>query len=347
MENRVRRVTLHDVAKAAGVSVSAVSRTFTPGASIAEQTRSKVLSAANRLGYRPNVIARGLISNRTDLVALVVGTIASPYDPLLVDALARELSRIQKRIILLPVDSQTPITDAMEIALDYRVSGAVVAAGTMTGDMSQRFADLGVPVVLAGRIADGRMMDCVCADNLAGGRQAADLLVRTGHRRVAYLGRTRRAFSDQERFQGLAQGLAAHGLEAFAEYRIDERAQDIDATMELLTGAERPDALFCVNDALALQVLEGCRLLGIRVPEDMAVIGYDNIPQARWPSFRLTTIAYPVAETVAEILRLLSQRIEDIGRPRAVTRIPAKLIVRDSTRRLPSAGAAAYSSPSR
>ena len=330
----MKRVTLRDVAEAAGVSISAVSRTFTPGGSIAEQTRARVVAAAEQLGYRPNAIARGLISNRTDLVALITGTIASPYDPLFVDDLTRGLARTDKRLILLPVDSETTVSDAMEVALDYRVSGAIVAAGTMTSETSRRFADLGVPVVLAGRLADGEMIDCVCSDNLSGGRQAADLLVRTGHRRIAYLGRTRHAYSDNERYQGLIHGLAHHDLKPFAEYRIEERVQDFDATMGILAGEPKPDAIFCVNDALAMQVLEACRLLGIRVPEDLAVIGYDDIPQARWPSFRLTTIAYPVPETVAEILSLLTRRIDEQARPRAVSRIPARLIVRETTRRL-------------
>ncbi|MGF1626318.1 MAG: LacI family DNA-binding transcriptional regulator [Alphaproteobacteria bacterium] len=330
----MKRVTLRDVAQAAGVSASAVSRTFTPGASIAAQTRDRVLAAAKSLGYRPNAIARGLISNRTDLVALVTGTIASPYDPLLVDALARGLARIDKRIMLLPVDGATTVADAMEIALDYRVSGAMVAAGTMTAETSRRFASLGVPLVLAGRIGEGELVDCVCSDNLAGGRSAASLLARTGHRRIAYLGRTRNTFSDQERFQGLVEGLARHGLTLHAERRIEEAAEDLSATMAILGGDSPPDALFCVNDALAMQALEASRLLGIRVPEDLAVIGYDDIPQARWPSFRLTTIAYPVPVTVAAILERLAARIADPTRPRSVTRIPAELVVRDTTRRL-------------
>lgn len=334
----MRRVTIKDVARAAGVSASAVSRVFTEGASASVRTREKVMAAADQLGYRPSLLARGLVRNRTNLVTLVMGRMTDPFDARFMDCLAEALARRGARLMLSPAAvgaaaGDDPDGAGILQALDYQSDAVVVSAGTMSLAHSERCVRAGLPVILAGRVLQTPGVDCVLADNRDGGRQAGELLLRTGCTRLAFLGQGGATFADRERLEGFAAAAAAAGRE-IADRAVDGRgdAEALSAATELLSRSPRPDGIFCSNDSIAMAALEAADALGLAVPGSVAIVGFNNVPSAARPSFGLTTLDYPVERVVDQILELLDLRLQDPQRPSEVRRIPTRLVVRGSTR---------------
>ncbi|WP_299618953.1 LacI family DNA-binding transcriptional regulator [Pelagibius sp.] len=325
------RVTIKDVAREAGVSASAVSRVFTEGGSASSQTREKVMAAAERLGYRPSLLARGLVRNRTNLITLVTGRMNDPFDALFLDQFSESLAERGTHLLLA---SAGPSGEAGLLqALDYQSDAVVVSAGTMSLEHSELCVRAGLPIILAGRVMAVPGVDCVLADNSDGGRQAAELLRRVGCRRLAYLGRGGATFSDGERWQGYKSAAAAAGLTVtnqIIEGRDDTAAAQGAAA--LLSRDLRPDGVFCSNDSIAIAALETARALGLKVPDELSIVGFNNIPTAARRSFRLTTLNYPVKRVVQGILALLDSRLDDPRRADEVRRIPTQLVVRGTTR---------------
>lgn len=329
----MRRVTIKDVAREAGVSASAVSRVFTEGASASPKTREKVLAAADLLGYRPSLLARGLVRNRTNLITLVMGRMTDPFDARFMDCLAESLAARGTRLMLSPAAVGAPGEEGMLQALDYQSDAVVVSAGTMSLAHSERCVRAGLPVILAGRVLETPGVDCVLADNHDGGRQAAQLLLRTGCRQLAFLGQGGATFSDRERRNGFqaAARAAGHSIVQQSVTGRDDAAAFAAATT-LLSRTPRPDGIFCSNDRIAIAALEAGRALGLGVPGDLALIGFNNLPDSARRSFQLTTLDYPVNAVVAQIIELLDLRLEQPRRPSEIRRVPTHLVVRASTR---------------
>jgi DNA-binding LacI/PurR family transcriptional regulator len=328
----MKRTTIKDVAKAAGVSVSVVSRTFSEG-SVAAETRERVREAARALGYRPSQVARGLVSSRTNTVTLVTGRMTDPFDAAFVEHLAESLAERAIRLVVAPASRQTGEAGGIWQALDDRSDAVIIAAGTMSLEMSSACVRAGLPVILAGRLIHAPGIEGVAAENAEGGRQAADLFLRTGCRRPAFYGLSRPTFSDRERGEGFRAACAAAGVEAaLVRAGTPQDEGTYEGAMRLLSARPAPDAVFCATDRLAFGVLEAARALGLRVPEDVSVIGFNNIPATARRFYRLTTVDYPVRRVVDEILAMLDRRLAEPGAPLASRRIPVELVVRGTTR---------------
>jgi DNA-binding LacI/PurR family transcriptional regulator len=330
----MERITIKDVAKAAGVSPSAVSRVFTDGASASADTRTKVLAAADRLGYRPSLLARGLVGNRTRLVTLVAGDLANPFDTVFLDQLAAALAAQDMRLLLVSASGGSQ-EDALLQALDYRSDAVIVAAGTMTLAHSELCVRAGLPVILSGRVIEARGVDCVLADNIGGGQRAAVLLVRTGCARLAFLGLGAPTFAGRERGEGFAEAARWQGAEVvFHGLESGHHEAAFAAVTQMLSSANPPDGIFCSNDSIAFAAIEAARALHVRIPEDVSIIGFNDVVMAGWRSFDLTTLAYPVADLVDAVIGLLGSRLAELSRADIVTRIPVRLVPRNTTRRI-------------
>lgn len=230
--------------------------------------------------------------------------------------------------MVLKVGGADQIGAALDMAEDYSASAVIVAAGTMSDALSRRFEEVDVPLILAGRaVPSGRALSVV-SDNVAGAAGLTRHVLLGGARRIAYVGRVQRVFCDTERVAGVRQALAQAGENLFAEWRVQETSAAGAQLRDLLASEPRPDALVCFNDRLALAALEAARRLGIAVPDALRVTGYDDIPEAGWDSFRLTTVAQRVGSLIAPIERVLS------GDPRptqgGIVRVPAPLVIRDT-----------------
>lgn len=328
----MKRATIKDVARHAGVSVSAVSRAFS-GGSVKASKKTRILRVAEELGYRPSAAARSLVRQQSHAVTLVTGPMHDSFDSRFLECLAEALADSGRRLIVAPASKQNETSGGVYQAIDDRSDAVVISAGTMPLEASQACVRVGLPVILTGRELDEQQVDSVVAANADGARQAADLFARTGCRTPVYFGSDRESFSDRERFAGFSSVLAERGIRARA-LRTEGRDEDsiYEAASRMLGSPDRPDAVFCATDRLAFGVIDAARALRLTIPEEVSVIGFNNVPAAARRTYQLTTLDYPVTQIVAEIMSTLELRITDPELPPIRKRIPVGLIVRATTR---------------
>ncbi|HRW15134.1 LacI family DNA-binding transcriptional regulator [Amaricoccus sp.] len=330
------KVTSQDVAKLAGVSQSAVSRVFTPGASASKRTVEKVRRAAAELGYRPNVLARSLITGRSRIIGLVVAYLENQFYPEAVERLSVALQEKGYHVLVfMAAPTVGDIDGVMQEILDYQVDGIVLASVSMSSSLASQCHSFGIPVVLFNRDQDDDRLSSVTTNNFAGGRALAEHLASIGRSRIAYLAGFEEASTQRDREAGFREGLAAAGQDLFARGVGNfEHAATRDATRRMFDRAEHPDAVFACNDHMAFATMDVLRFeLGLSVPGDVAVVGFDDVPLAAWPAYDLTTFRQRVNRMVAETVTTLIDRIEGGERTARRIRIDGMLVERGSTRR--------------
>ena len=330
-----RRVTSQDVARRAGVSQSAVSRVFTPGASFSEKTAAKVRKAANELGYRPNVLARSLITGRSRIVGLVVAYLENYFYP---DALERLSNALQAEgyhvLVFFAQQTAGDIEDILQEIVDYQVDAIIVASVALSSQLATRCRAAGIPVVLFNRSQDGPRLPTVTSDNFSGGREIAGLLAAGGHRRIGYIAGWEGASTQRDREAGFLSGLRDAGIESCAREVGDYHYGRAQAAARRMFGRpDRPDAVFVANDHMAFAAMDVLRFeLDLRIPDDVSVVGFDDVPPAAWPAYDLTTVRQEASAMVVETVRLLLANIADPGTPPRSVCLPARLITRGSAR---------------
>ena len=310
-----RRATLKEVAELAGVSTSAVSRTLTPGASVSPATRAKVLAATRSLGYRPNALARSLMTRRTELIGLVANNFDNPVFMEIFDLFTRRLQLRGRRPLLANLSGRASTESALDMLLQYSVDGVIVASSTLPQQFVVACAEAHLPVVhVFGRPGRGNLpIHVVSPDNLQGGRLAGDLLRARAYRKVAFLGGPQTATSTQDRLLGLTDSLAAGKLEPRTIVYADSYTHEAGLTLmrQLLRQGDM-DAIFCGDDNLALGAIDACHEAGVDVPGDVGVIGFNDMAIAAWGSYDLTTIRQPTAEIITAAVDLV---LDIIDRP--------------------------------
>ena len=330
------KVTSLKVAALAGVSQSAVSRVFTPGSSVSPKTAEKVRAAAALLGYRPNVLARSLKSGKSRIIGLVVAYLENYFYPEMVERLSTELQKVGYHVLIfLAPQTSVNVDQVIREIMDYQVDGIVMASVSMSSDLAARCAVTGIPVVLFNRAHEDKNLSSVTSDNYAGGKALADYLCALGHQRIAYVAGFAAASTQIDREAGFRAGLAAAGQQLFAraEGNFDYRTAQA-AARELFATSKRPDAVFVANDHMAFAVMDVLRFeLGLRVPLDVSVVGFDDVPPAAWPAYCLTTVRQNVEQMVTETVQMLVTQItEGTGISNRVV-LDAALIIRSSTRK--------------
>jgi DNA-binding LacI/PurR family transcriptional regulator len=330
------RVTSAQVAALAGVSQSAVSRVFTPGASVSRKTADKVRAAAEALGYRPNVLARAMITGRSRMIGLVVAYLENQFYPLAIEHLSRALqARGYHILIFLAGNDAGRTAEVVQELLDYQVDGIVFASVAITNDITTRCESAGIPVVLFNRGQEGEAHTEVTSDNLSGGREAARFLAAGGHRRIAHIAGWQGSSTGRDRAEGFREGLAEAGQEPLAVIDgLYDRAAAAAAARALMDRPDPPDAIFVGNDHMAFGVLDALRFeRGLRVPGDVSVVGFDDVPLAAWAAYDLTTVRQPVEAMVEATVDVLVRQIEEDTREPVRLRLPAPLVLRGSARR--------------
>ena len=300
----------HDVAKLAGVSRSAVSRAYTPGAYVSAATREKVRAAAQMLGYSPNAIARSLSQRRSGLIGLVAADLHHPFLAQLTQQLALNIQARGYGVLFLVAgpEGQDPLVPKM---LSYQVDGVVISVSTLDSQLASALQQAERPVVLAHEIVETPGLSAVTGDSQAGGAAAAELLYDAGRRRIAYVAGRPDTSTSRERGWGLRSELAARGLAVYAEepgfYTYEGGA---DAARKLLSLSPPPDALFCASDLMAMGALATARYeFGVAVPEQVAIVGYDNIQPAGWLPQGLTTLDPNITEIARVTVDVLVEKI--------------------------------------
>lgn len=338
----IAKVTALDVADRAGVSQSAVSRVFTPGASVSPQTRQKVLKVAMELGYRPNSLARAMVSGKSRMIGLVVAYLQNQFYPEAIEKLSKAMQeRNYHLLVFMTSKTEGDVSEVVEEILDYQVDGIIAASVALSSDLSKRCASAGVPVVLFNRSQDDVSLSSVTSENYAGGRKVAEFLLASGHQRISYIAGWEGASTQRDRQAGFVDALTEKGHRLWS-YGIGnfvmEDAQAATRTMFAEGLDQGPDAIFVANDHMAIAVMDTLRSeLGIKVPEQVSVVGYDDVPAASWPAYDLTTVRQPtnrmVSATVDVLLDQIESPAEDSPRPQRIE-IDGPLIIRGSTRPL-------------
>ena len=298
MSEQERRpfVSARMVAERAGVSRSAVSRTFTDGASVSETTRAKVLEAATTLGYHVNHLARGL-RERSNIVCLVVADMTTPIRSRMVDVLSRTLQAEGKIIMVINTESDgESVSAALRQTLNYRADATVVLSGTPPASLIETCLANGQQVVLINR--DDRLTGGhnLGVDNAMAGREAFFLLQRAGCKRLGLVTSTAGTASLLERERVFLAAAKSAGMEvAVTAAGPTTYASGAEAGRRIFGRSNAPDGVFCVTDLLALGFMDVARQdFGLRVPDDLCIVGFDDIDQADWHSYRLTTFAQPL-----------------------------------------------------
>lgn len=341
MDSGVKKpgVTSSQVAEHAGVSQSAVSRTFTPGASISPKTRQKVLASAKQLGYRPNAIARSLITNRSRIIAVVMAYLENLFYPDVLEELGRALAAENYHLLLFTGFKDRDSDPVFDQLMQYRVDGIILASTSLSSELSEECATAGIPVVLFNRTTERDAVSSVTTRNKEGGKRIADFLVAGGHQRFAYIAGLENSSTNRDRQQGFIEGLAAHGFtDVVVETGNYSRTDAEAAARKMFSRADRPDALFVANDHMAVAVMDVARHeFGLRVPEDLSIIGYDDVGPARWTSYGITSMSQPLKRMVEATVDILMDQIAS-GDIEAEHRIlNGELVVRTSAR-LPKTG---------
>ncbi|WP_035795199.1 LacI family DNA-binding transcriptional regulator [Kitasatospora mediocidica] len=332
------RPTLEEVAALAGVGRGTVSRVINGSPRVSERARAAVERAVAELGYVPNRAARTLVTSRTDAIALVVPEaearlFSEPYFSDIISGVSAELADSDLQLLLVLVRNQRDRERLSAYLKAQRVDGVLLVAVHRDDPLPTVLEDLRIPSVLAGRRGDQEPLSYVAADNAGGARMAVRHLLRRGCERIA----TVTGPLDMEVAQARLGGYRAALEEAGREYR-DELVEQADFTEQggraamraLLERVPEVDAVFCASDVMAAGALQSLRAAGRRVPQDVALIGFDDSIVARHTDPAMTSVRQPIQEMGRTMVRLLLEEIAEPGRARRQVVLATELVVRES-----------------
>jgi DNA-binding LacI/PurR family transcriptional regulator len=332
-KSKRKPITARELARLIGVSQSAVSRAFTPGASIAPDVREKILRYAADLDYHPNAIASMLSKSRTNIVGIVISEMQNPFFPLLLEKLSRDLQHVGLQSLLFNITKGSNLEDQLSALRRYNVDAVIILSATVLSGPTLAWATEGRAAIVVGRIVEDAQLSCVTSDNTDGARAIADHLYELGHRRVAYVAGLSHTSTNMERQNAFITRVAELGMTLTG--RIEGRGYTYDAgRLAALEIAARggTDAIFFANDILAAGGIDALREeAALRVPEDISVAGFDDIAMAGWPRYSLTTYRQPIDDIVSTTVKMIEDGSCQPGRPSIITRLPGSLIVRQST----------------
>lgn len=331
--NMPHQVTGFDIARLAGVSQPTVSRALRNLPGVSPETRARVVAAAEELSYTPSDKGRALSTRLNRRVAVVAPELDNPYYPQLVEPLRQHLERRGMRTSLVtgvergPDGERTMLADLADGSYDGVVLTTTRRRSTLPRDLTERQ----IPHVLANRVLDVAESDAVTIDNEAGASAVADLLAGLGHRDVAMLAGPTDTSTGHERALAFRSGLRRHGVR-LPRARTRRCAFDHDAAraeaLDLLGAAHRPTAVFCGNDVIALGTLSAARELGLDVPGDLTVVGFDDIPMAGWPIISLTTVHCDLIALAEQAVDRLMHAMAHPHDPPTTVRLRPDLVLR-------------------
>lgn len=321
-----------DVAKLAGVSQSAVSRTYTEGASVSLKTRTKVLAAAQQLAYRPNFLARSLLKGKSNIIGVVLGNLENPFFSQILEALSASLSAVGKRLLVFTTTANAEADAQIDEMMHYRVDALVLMSTTLSSSLAQQCQSTGIPVIFLNRTGQFPACWAVTGENKRGAQLIGQHLIECGYQRIAFMAGFADSSTSSERELAFKQFLQQQGRPLLMrEVGHFSRHGALAAARRLLSLAQPPDAIFCANDHMALACLEVAKFeFGLLPGKDIGIAGFDNVDQAAWPSFELTTFTQSVslmAQKAAELIvnpALVNSQAQHVV-------VPGELLVRSST----------------
>ncbi len=330
-----KRVTMRQIAARARVSVGTVSHVINNSAGVREEVRKRVLDAIERLGYQPSLLARGLRRNQTTILGMIIPDISNPFFPLVVRGVEDIAYQNSYRLMLCNTDNDAQKEQVYFDELRaYRMAGLIVIPSADSRLVPMAAASGGeIPVICLDRCPEGWKGDTVTVDNAEGAYQAARYLLELGHRRIATIAGQLHVTSGVERLKGFKRALREAGVSIAPEYiqegRFD-RLSGYEKGLMLLQFSPRPTAIVAANDLVALGVLAALREMGLRCPEDVSLVGFDDQEIASFTNPALTTVAQPAYQMGARAAALLFERLRGEDVPTQQVVMKATLRVRDS-----------------
>ncbi|MEH6583117.1 MAG: LacI family DNA-binding transcriptional regulator [Halioglobus sp.] len=311
-----RHVTSYDVAQHAGVSQSAVSRCFKPDASVSKKMRERVMKSVKELGYFPNAIARGLITRRSNMVAVIVSNLN--YYPEVLSELSARFSERGVHVLLFTLNHESDVGRTLNEVWQYQVDG-VIAAAHLTPEQVEAFSERNVPLVFYNRSYSDMPISSVACDQVEGERSLVSVLAGSaGHKSFAVISGPKDSVVSMQRTQGALDRLNELGIsdidQASGDYSYDSGRRAILEIVSRRGGA--PDAVICANDMMAMGCMDGLRYkLNLDIPGDVSVVGFDGVRAAAWSSFDLATIQQPVESMAEAAVSMLLDRVDNYDLP--------------------------------
>ena len=312
-----KRVTSYDVAREAGVSQSAVSRVFRPGLSASKKTREKVLAVAREMGYKPNAIARMLITKSSGMIAVIISSRANLNYPEVLSLLNIRITEKNKRVLLFTLDDAGGLDDLLEQLWTYQVDGLIALAAHFDHTSTKQFEQHHIPVVLYNRQVDDYSVSSVSCNHEQGLRQLVDILVEHSHQQVLVISGPADSDVARERREFAIKALENKGIidppVVYGDYTYESGRTALN---EYLQKHKQPTAIICGNDTMAIGVIDEARQnFGLKIPEDISVVGFDGISAATWHSYQLTTVRQPILQMTKAAVDILLQQIDNPDDP--------------------------------
>lgn len=320
-------ITAADVARHAGVSRSAVSRTFTPGASVSEQTRQRVLTSANELGYQVNIIARTMITGSSNFVGIITTSFENPFNSRLLVSLIHQLTLHGFMPLLLNINGAHQLEPALRRLLSYHITGVIMTSGAPPLPLAREYMAKKIPVVLVNRYACLPGIDRICSDNAQGASQVAALFREQGLQQLAFIGEHRHSFNTAERWRAFRAALPATPPEPYFCER-DSYQSGWEAAENVVIAQPDIQGIFCASDMLAIGVMDYLRQSALSAA--VKVVGFDDIPQAGFAAYQLTTVRQDTDRLALFSVDSLLKRIENFARPSLEQSVPVNLVRRGS-----------------
>ncbi|ETA50621.1 LacI family DNA-binding transcriptional regulator [Ponticoccus alexandrii] len=329
--DKPRKTTAKDVAARVGTSVSAVSRAFRPGSPVAEETRQKILKVAREMNYQ---IPGEQLTTKTDsgTIALIAGDLSNPFYPSVLEELSNEVMERGRRLILHVAPADRGIDSVLQQVLDYKAEGVIITSATMSSQLAGMCERRGLPVIMINRTQPDQNVNAVCCDNFRGARLIGQRLITSGRQRIGFLGGMRDTSTHMERWRGFREVMEDAGRPVHVElsggFQYDIAFSAVSEA--LADPTRRPDSMFCANDIMALAAIDAAMRAGLSIPDDISIVGFDDIPMAAWQSYRLTTFRQPIRAMVREAVDMVESRIDGRTARGSVRTVPGRLIERAS-----------------
>lgn len=326
-------VTIKDVAREAGVAISTVSNVFNNADIVSEETKQKVLDAVEKLHYIPNMNAKFLKSNRKNTIGLFITSLQGDFYNVLTRAIHMQC-KLNNYLLNIYVSNDNSPDEIYRMIIASGVAGAIIYHEDLTGDYVKRIATVNIPMVFIDRDSKGKNVSGVLSDDQLGAAMAVDYLITLGHKRIGYM-HGNESGDDRNRYAGYVDTMNKNGLAVDEDIVLRGYYQEALAYSEMRTmissGIELPDAMFCANDEMAWGCILALQDVGIKVPEQVSVIGYDDSTISAYYGVPLTTVHSPITEmgsaSANELFRLLKDDGDKIG---TVTKLSPKMVYRSS-----------------
>jgi len=328
-----KNYTSQDVAAIAGVSQSTVSRVFAGNTNVSEKKRKKILAAAAKLDYKPNAHARSLITRKTMMIGIVMRNIRNPFYSAVLEIFHNRLSARGYHLIFINSENEEIQESEITQLLEYNVEGVIITDALLSSSASQKFRRYGITVVLFNRYTEHLESSAVFCDNYLAAKQIATYLVEMGHKSFAFISGPSDTSTTIDRLKGFKEVLDDRKIKDLTiepgNYTFESGFR---AAQELMTRNKNIDCIFCGNDIIALGVMDAIRTIGLRIPEDVSVVGFDNIRMSEWPSYALTTWEQPLEEMVDSAVELMLKEITEEDAPMQVVMMKGHLVVRNTVK---------------